>query len=278
MQHQNLGFGLGLRTVHYEDILATRPHVDWFEALSENYMVPGGKPLYYLDRIRADYPIVLHGVSMSIGSADPLDLEYLKELKALADRVEPVWMSDHLCWTGIATRNMHDLLPLPYTREAVNHVAGRISQVQEYLGRRILIENVSSYVNFEQSEMTEWEFLREIAERADCLILFDVNNVYVSGFNHGFDPREYIDALPSQRIQQIHLAGHTNCGTHIIDTHDAAIIDEVWKLYSYTIEAFGPVSTMIERDDHIPDLDVLVAELDQARALAAQATQLAVSA
>ena len=278
MQHQNLGFGLGLRTVHYEDILATRPHVDWFEALSENYMVPGGKPLYYLDRIRADYPIVLHGVSMSIGSADPLDLEYLKELKALVDRVEPVWMSDHLCWTGIATRNMHDLLPLPYTREAVNHVAGRISQVQEYLGRQILIENVSSYVNFEQSEMTEWEFLREIAERADCLLLFDVNNVYVSGFNHGFDPREYIDALPSQRIQQIHLAGHTNCGTHIIDTHDAAIIDEVWKLYSYTIEAYGPVSTMIERDDHIPELDVLVAELDQARALAAQTTQLAESA
>ena len=187
-------------------------------------------------------------------------------------------MSDHLCWTGIATRNMHDLLPLPYTREAVNHVAGRISQVQEYLGRQILIENVSSYVNFEQSEMTEWEFLREISERADCLLLFDVNNVYVSGFNHGFDPREYIDALPSQRIQQIHLAGHTNCGTHIIDTHDAAIIDEVWKLYSYTIEAYGPVSTMIERDDHIPDLDVLVAELDQARALAAQVTQLAVSA
>lgn len=278
MKHQNLGFGLGLRTVHYEDILAARPHVDWFEALSENYMVPGGKPLYYLDRVRADYPIVLHGVSMSIGSSDPLDLEYLKELKALADRVEPVWMSDHLCWTGIATRNMHDLLPLPYTREAVNHVAGRISQVQEYLGRQILIENVSSYVNFEQSEMTEWEFLREIAERADCLLLFDVNNVYVSGFNHGFDPREYIDALPSQRIQQIHLAGHTNCGTHIIDTHDAAIIDEVWKLYSYTIEAFGPVSTMIERDDHIPELDVLVAELDQARALAAKATQLAVSA
>jgi uncharacterized protein (UPF0276 family) len=278
MQRQNLGFGLGLRTVHYEDILATRPHVDWFEALSENYMVPGGKPLYYLDRIRADYPVVLHGVSMSIGSSDPLDLEYLKELKALADRVEPVWMSDHLCWTGIATRNMHDLLPLPYTREAVNHVAGRISQVQEYLGRQILIENVSSYVNFEQSEMTEWEFLREIAERADCLLLFDVNNVYVSGFNHGFDPREYIDGLPRQRIQQIHLAGHTNCGTHIIDTHDAAIIDEVWKLYSYTIEAFGPISTMIERDDHIPELDVLVAELDQARALAAQATQLAVSA
>ncbi len=278
MQLQNLGFGLGLRTVHYETILATRPHVDWFEALSENYMVPGGKPLYYLDRIRADYPVVMHGVSMSIGSADPLDLDYLKELKALADRVEPVWMSDHLCWTGIVRRNMHDLLPLPYTREAVEHVAGRISQVQEYLGRRILIENVSSYVNFEQSEMTEWEFLREISERADCLLLFDVNNVYVSGFNHGFDPHEYIDALPRERIQQIHVAGHSNCGTHIIDTHDAPVIDEVWKLYSYAIEAFGPIATMIERDDHIPELEVLVAELEQARALAAQATRLAASA
>ena len=278
MQLQNLGFGLGLRTVHYETILATRPHVDWFEALSENYMVPGGKPLYYLDRIRADYPVVMHGVSMSIGSADPLDLDYLKELKALADRVEPAWMSDHLCWTGIVRRNMHDLLPLPYTREAVEHVAGRIGQVQEYLGRRILIENVSSYVNFEQSEMTEWEFLREISERADCLLLFDVNNVYVSGFNHGFDPHEYIDALPRERIQQIHVAGHSNCGTHIIDTHDAPVIDEVWKLYSYAIEAFGPIATMIERDDHIPELEVLVAELEQARVLAAQATRLAASA
>ena len=278
MRHQNPGFGLGLRTVHYEDILATRPHVDWFEALSENYMVPGGKPLYYLDRIRAEYPVVLHGVSMSIGSSDPLDLEYLKELKALADRIEPAWMSDHLCWTGIARRNMHDLLPLPYTREAVDHVAARIRQAQDYLGRRILIENVSSYVSFERSEMTEWEFLRDIAERADCLLLFDVNNVYVSGFNHGFDPHEYIDALPGQRIQQIHLAGHSNCGTHIIDTHDAPVIDEVWKLYSYAIEAFGPIATMIERDDHIPELDVLVAELDQARALAAQATRLTASA
>jgi uncharacterized protein (UPF0276 family) len=278
MRFQNPGFGLGLRTVHYNDILDTRPHVDWFEALSENYMVPGGKPLYYLDRIRMDYPVVLHGVSMSIGSSDPLDLEYLKDLKALADRVEPMWMSDHLCWTGIARHNTHDLLPLPYTREAVDHVASRIRQVQDYLGRRILIENVSSYVNFEQSEMTEWEFLSEIVERADCLLLFDVNNVYVSGFNHGFDPREYIDALPGHRIQQIHLAGHSNCGTHIIDTHDAAIIDEVWKLYSYTIEAYGPIATMIERDDHIPELEVLVAELNQARTLAAQATRLTASA
>jgi len=278
MKFKNPGFGLGLRTTHYETILATRPRIDWFEALSENYMVPGGKPLYYLDRIRAEYPVVMHGVSMSIGSSDPLDSVYLKELKALADRIEPLWISDHLCWTGIASRNNHDLLPLPYTREAADHVVARISQVQDYLGRRMLIENVSSYVNFEQSEMTEWEFLCDISERADCLLLFDVNNVYVSGFNHGFDPHEYIDALPGQRIQQIHLAGHSNCGTHIIDTHDAPVIDEVWKLYRYAIEAFGPIATMIERDDHIPELEVLVDELDRARELAAQASQQKASA
>lgn len=278
MRFQNPGFGLGLRTTHYEEILATKPNVDWFEALSENYMVPGGKPHYYLDRIRADYPVVMHGVSLSIGSVDPLDFEYLKDLKALANRVEPMWISDHLCWTGFARHNIHDLLPLPYTREAVDHVATRVRQVQDFLDRRILIENVSSYVSFDQSEMTEWEFLREIAEQADCLLLFDVNNVYVSGFNHGFDPHEYVDALPGERIQQIHLAGHSNLGTHIIDTHDAPVIDEVWNLYKYAIEAFGPIATMIERDDHIPELEVLVAELDQARAISAQATALAATA
>ncbi len=278
MRFQNLGFGLGLRTTHYEEILESQPRVDWFEALSENYMVRGGKPLYYLERIRADYPVVLHGVSLSIGSTDPLDLEYLRALKTLADRIEPAWVSDHLCWTGMARQNIHDLLPLPYTPEAVDHVASRIARVQDFLQRPILIENVSSYVTFNQSEMTEWEFINELAERTDCLLLLDVNNVYVSGFNHGFDPREFIDALPAQRIQQIHLAGHSNRGSHIIDTHDAPIIDEVWKLYGYTIEALGPVATMIERDDHIPGLAMLVSELDQAREVAKDATHIAASA
>ena len=271
MRFQNPGFGLGLRTVHYDDILASRPRVDWFEALSENYMVPGGKPLYYLDRIRAEYPVVLHGVSLSIGSTDPLDLDYLKALKALADRIQPAWVSDHLCWTGFARKNIHDLLPLPYTTEAARHVAARIAQVQDFLQRPILIENVSSYVNFDRSEMTEWEFLAEISERTDCLLLLDVNNVYVSGFNHGFDPRQFIDALPAHRIQQIHLAGHSHCGTHIIDTHDAPVIDEVWDLYRHAIEKLGPVATMIERDDHIPDLATLVSELEQAREIATAA-------
>ncbi len=278
MRFQNLGFGLGLRTTHYEEILESQPRVDWFEALSENYMVRGGKPLYYLERIRADYPVVLHGVSLSIGSTDPLDLEYLRALKTLADRIEPAWVSDHLCWTGMARQNIHDLLPLPYTPEAVDHVASRIARVQDFLQRPILIENVSSYVTFNQSEMTEWEFIKALAERTDCLLLLDVNNVYVSGFNHGFDPHEFIDALPAERIQQIHLAGHSNRGSHIIDTHDAPIIDEVWKLYGYTIEALGPVATMIERDDHIPGLATLVSELDQAREVAKDATHIAASA
>ena len=259
------GFGLGLRTAHYEEILAAQPRVDWFEALSENYMVAGGKPLHYLDRIRADYPMVMHGVSLSVGSSDPLDRDYLKALKALAQRIEPLWISDHLCWTGIAGKNVHDLLPLPYTAEAAAHVANRVSEVQEYLGRQILLENVSSYVGFRSSEMEEWDFLAEIAERADCLILLDVNNIYVSGFNHGFDPRDFIDAMPEKRVRQIHLAGHSHCGTHIIDTHDAPIIEAVWALYEHAIRRFGPVATMIERDDHIPPLAELVSELDRAR-------------
>jgi uncharacterized protein (UPF0276 family) len=266
-----LGFGLGLRPAHYSAIHADRPRVDWFEIISENYMVPGGLPLDHLTRIRADYPIVMHGVSLSIGSTDPLDRYYLAALKTLAERIEPAWISDHLCWTGVVGLNMHDLLPLPYAEEALDHVVGRLLQVQDFLDRRIAIENVSSYVRFNASTMPEWEFVAEVARRADCLILLDVNNVYVSAFNNGFDPQAYIEAMPAGRVQQIHLAGHEHNGTHIIDTHDQPIVDEVWALYREAIRRLGPVSTMIERDDRIPPLDELVAALDRAREAAAAA-------
>jgi len=264
----HLGFGLGLRTVHYDDILETHPPVDWFELLSENYMVPGGKPLHYLDRICADYPVVMHGVALSIGSSDALDRDYLNALKALAQRVQPRWISDHLCWTGISGKNSHDLLPIPHTEEALRHIVQRVQAVQERLGRRILLENVSSYVSFKDSELTEWEFIAEIARRADCLILLDVNNIYVSAYNHGFDAREYLRGVPADRVQQIHLAGHSNCGDYIIDTHDADVIDPVWQLYAEAIALFGPVSTMIERDDDIPPLADLVSEMNHARDVA----------
>ena len=264
----NLGFGLGLRVEHYQSILDTRPNIDWFEILSENYLVPGGKPLHYLDRIRVDYPLAMHGVSLSIGSSDPLNLDYLKQLKHLTDRVEPAWLSDHLCWTGLNGTNLHDLMPLPYTEEAIEHVAARVRQVQDFLGRRILLENVSSYVTYTQSEMSEWEFVRAILERADCLMLLDINNIYVSSYNHGFDAHAYLDAIPLERVQQFHLAGHTNHGNYIVDTHDHPVIDPVWDLYAHAVRRFGPVSTMIERDDNIPALNELVAELDQARAIA----------
>jgi uncharacterized protein (UPF0276 family) len=268
-----LGFGLGLRIPHYDTILAESPAVDWFEIISENYLVEGGKPLHYLDRIRARYPIVMHGVSLSIGSTDPLNRDYLKDLKALAVRVQPAWISDHLCWTGAHGTHLHDLLPLPYTEEAVAHVAGRVAQVQDFLGRRILLENVSSYVSYVHSQMSEWEFLRAVAERADCLILLDINNIYVSSFNHDFDPLDYLNGAPRERVQQFHLAGHTRHGDYIVDTHDHPVIDPVWELYRQAVRRFGPVSTMIERDDHIPPLAELLDELDRARAIAGRALE-----
>ncbi len=268
--HSPLGFGLGLRVDHYEAILADNPEVDWFEALTENYLVPGGKPLDYLMRVRERYPMVLHGVSLSIGSTQPLDRTYLAQLKALAARVEPEWVSDHLCWTGIAGRNMHDLLPLPYTEEALANVVERVRTVQDILGRRILLENVSSYVTYRDSQATEWQFLREIAERADCLILLDVNNIYVSSVNHEFDPLDYLSAIPVDRVQQIHLAGHENHGDYLIDTHDHPVPDPVWELYGAALRRFGNVSTMIERDANIPPLEELCSELDAARQLAAR--------
>lgn len=266
-QRINLGFGIGLHSEHYEAILSENPRLDWLEILTENYLVPGGKPLYFLEKFRSLYPMVMHGVSLSIGSSDPLDWNYLKEVKNLAERIQPKWISDHLCWTGVQHKNMHDLLPLPYTEEAIHHVAERIRQVQDFLGQRILIENVSSYVTYKHSVLTEWDFLKAVCEQADCLILLDVNNVYVSSVNHEFNPLSYITAVPAERVYQIHLAGHSNMETYIIDSHDHDIVDPVWELYEATLRHTGHVSTMIERDDNIPELSHLIRELDYARAI-----------
>jgi uncharacterized protein (UPF0276 family) len=262
------GFGLGLRPAHYQALLGESHPIDWLEIVSENYLVPGGQPLEFLERIRARYPVVMHGVSLSIGSTDPLDRRYLSDLKELARRVEPAWISDHLCWTGVEGRNVHDLLPLPYTEEALAAVAARIGEVQDFLGRQILLENVSSYLSYRESEMTEWEFLSEVAVRADCAILLDINNIYVSAVNHGFDASSYLRGVPRERVRQFHLAGHSDMEGHLIDTHDHPIAAPVWMLYREAVEHFGPVPTMIERDDNIPELVELVAELNVARAVA----------
>jgi uncharacterized protein len=263
------GFGLGLRPPHYEALLSEPHPIDWLEVITENYLVPGGQPLSYLERIRARFPVAMHGVSLSIGSTDPIDREYLKGVRRLADRIEPAWISDHLCWTGVEGRNVHDLLPLPYTEEALQLVIARVGEVQDALGRRILLENVSSYLSFKGSQMSEWEFLSEVAGRADCDILLDINNIYVSSVNHGFDPSRYLRAVPGERVRQFHLAGHSDMNGHLIDTHDHPIAAPVWTLYREAVAHFGPVPVMIERDDNIPPLAELVAELDLARAHAA---------
>jgi uncharacterized protein (UPF0276 family) len=267
----NLGFGLGLRPVHYTAVLDSSPAVDWFEVITENYLVGGGRPLHYLDAIGARYPLVMHGVSMSIGSVAPLDEDYLARVRALADRCAPAWISDHLCWTGIDGKNLHDLLPLPYTEEALAHVAARIAHVQERLGRALVVENVSSYVSYTSSAMSEWQFLTELVHRTGCRLLLDVNNVYVSSRNHGFDALEFIRGVPAEAVQQFHLAGHQDHGTHCIDTHDAPVRDEVWELYAAAVARFGAVSTLLERDDAIPPLAELVDELGRARRVAAHA-------
>ena len=265
------GFGLGLRTGHYRDFIERRPAVDWLEVISENYMVPGGQPLRNLDLIRRDYPMVMHGVSLSIGSTAPLNFDYLRELKALAERIEPGWISDHLCFTGVDHRNLHDLLPLPYTKATLDHLCERIGRVQDFLGRPLTLENVSSYVTFAADEMSEWEFIAELVRRTDCWLLLDVNNVYVSAFNHGFDPRRFIDAMPARRVRQIHLAGHETHDDYIIDSHDHPVCDAVFDLYRYTVQRLGFVPTMIERDDNIPALDELLDELAMVRTVAAEA-------
>lgn len=268
----DLGVGIGLRTVHFADILSGRPAVDWFEVLSENFMQTGGRPLYVLDQVVERYPVALHGVSLSIGSTDPLDREYLRQLKDLARRARAAWVSDHLCWTGVMGRNTHDLLPMPYTEEALRHVAARVREVSGVLERPLVLENPSSYVEFADSTMSEWEFLSRLAEEADCGLLLDVNNVYVSAFNHGFDPATYVDAIPADRVVQYHLAGHTHRGTHIIDTHSDHAVPAVWDLYARSCRRTGDVATLYEWDENVPALDVVVAEADKARAFRSQST------
>lgn len=261
---KDLGIGIGLRTAHYPHIVSKWPKVDWFEVLSENYMDTGGRPLRVLDQVAERYPVALHGVSMSIGSTDPLNREHLRKLKALADRTRAQWVSDHLCWTGVLGRNTHDLLPMPYTEESLRHTIRRAKQVAEILERPLVLENPSSYVEFADSSMPEWVFLARLAREADCGLLLDVNNVYVSSFNHGFDPISYIEAMPADRVVQYHLAGHTHKGTHILDTHSDHAIDAVWDLYARSCRRTGRVATLYEWDEAIPDFDTVVAEARKA--------------
>jgi len=262
---RELGHGVGLRRDHFERVLSAPTRVDWFEVISENFMVKGGRPLDVLTKVRRDYPVVLHGVSLSIGTVDPLDLSYLDRLRDLAALVEPAWVSDHLCWTGTGGHNAHDLLPLPFTEESLAHVVERVSRVQDRLGRRVALENVSSYLAFASSTMTEWDFLKAVAERADCGILLDVNNVYVSAMNHRFDPATYVDAIPVDRVWQFHLAGHSDHGAYLLDTHDHPVRPEVWDLYRRAVSRFGAVPTLVEWDGNIPDWDRLEAESLRAR-------------
>lgn len=260
-----LGFGVGLRATHYPYILKHWPRVDWFEVISENYMMPGGRPLSILEKIRERYPVVMHGVSLSIGSVDPMDRNYLKTLKNLAKKIQPAWISDHLCWTGVGGHNLHDLLPLPYTEETIRHVVKRIRRVQDYLERPFVLENVSSYMAFIQSVMPEWEFLKTIVEEADCKILLDINNIYVSSFNHSYNPEDYLKAIPQDRVVQFHLAGHRDKGNYLLDTHDHPIKPAVWKLYLKALERFGPISTLIEWDDRIPAFPRLEKSVQKAK-------------
>jgi uncharacterized protein (UPF0276 family) len=270
------GYGLGLRTDFQAALLdggAQGPGqaLDWLEVISENYLVPGGPPLANLERARARYPLAMHGVSLSVGASDPLDMEYLAQLRVLMRRIEPVIVSDHLCWTGHAGINSHDLLPVPHTEEAVAHIAERVRRVQDFLGRRIALENVSSYVDYSFSQVPEWEFLAAVAERADCDILLDVNNIYVSAFNHEFDPLDYLAGVPAKRVRQYHLAGHQNNGSHIVDTHDHPVIDPVWRLFAEALRRIGPRPAMIERDADIPPLGTLLAEVADMRRVAESA-------
>jgi len=269
-----LGHGVGLRTQHFPRVWDGTVRVDWFEVISENFMLRGGRPLAVLEKARGLAPVVLHGVSLSLGSTDPLNEMYLSDLKALTERFQPAWVSDHLCWGSVGGHYAHDLLPLPYTDEALAHVVERVQQVQDRLGRQILIENVSSYLTYTHSTMFEWEFITQIAQRADCGILLDVNNVYVSATNHGFDPHEYLRGVPVDRVCQIHLAGHSTYETYLLDTHDGPVITPVWELYRFAVQRFGRVSSLIEWDDKIPEFDEVCAEAERARAIEHQVWEL----
>jgi uncharacterized protein (UPF0276 family) len=264
---RDLGVGIGLRSVHYGHVLDEKPELDWFEILSENYMNTGGRPLHILDQVAERYPIVMHGVSMNIGSADELDFPYLRELKALRERCGAVFLSDHLCWTGVHGQNLHDLLPMPYTDDALKHLIGKIHQVQDVIEAPLVLENPSTYLEFKESTMTEWEFLAQMAKESGCGLLLDVNNIYVCARNHGFDPYEYLDNTPWDHVVQFHLAGHTDYGTHLLDTHSAPACDEVWKMYRHAHKLSGGRSTLFEWDDEIPSFDDVVAEAHKARTI-----------
>ncbi len=264
---RGLGCGIGLRREHYQLVLDERPAIPWFEVVTENFMIPGGRPRHVLESVRADYPIGLHGVSLSIGSAEPLDPVYMRRLVELVERIEPVFVSDHLCWTSLGGHNSHDLLPLPFTDEAARNAAAKIRQVQDRLGRRILVENVSTYLRFRRAAMTEWEFLTTVTEQADCDILLDINNIYVNSRNHGFDPDHYLAGVPAGRVAQFHLAGHADHGDVVIDSHDHPVSDPVWSLFRAAVRRFGPVPALIERDARIPDFGVLQGEARQAQCL-----------
>jgi uncharacterized protein (UPF0276 family) len=263
--HPNLGLGVGLRTVHFPYILKHNPAVDWFEIISENFMDSGGRPRYVLEQIAERYAVVMHGVSLSIGSTDPLNFDYLAKVKRLAQAANARWVSDHLCWTGVAGLNAHDLLPIPLNEATLKHVAQRVRTVQDFLERPLVLENPSSYVTFADSTLSEWEFLTRLTEDADCGLLLDVNNVYVSSVNHDFEPAEYIRSVPPRRVVQFHIAGHTDCGTHIIDTHDDHVIDPVWELYRLAHRHTGGAATLLEWDAKIPEFPVVHAEVLKAK-------------
>lgn len=263
----NIGHGIGLRPPHFAALSSEPQAVDWVEVISENFMVLGGNPRAVLRKVRERMPVVLHGVSLSLGSVDPLDERYLEALDNLAREIEPAWVSDHLCWSSLGGHTGHDLWPVPFTEESLDHLASRVARVQERLGRRILVENVSSYLQFVESALTEWDFLAELCRRTDCGILLDVNNVFVSAYNHGFSPRAFLDGIPIGRVGQIHLAGHRDEGTHLLDTHDHPVCEGVWDLFRASVERFGAVPTLIERDDDIPPLAELVAESHRAASI-----------